>query len=494
MMKKWFCSCIFFWLTVTTAQARFEFTSEARIAYEQTLSLRFDIARNTLATLKSKDPDNLIAYHIENYIDFLNLYLNQNPEEYNRLRKNEDLRLQKIQQGDAQSPYYLYTQADVRLQWALVKLRFGDYLSAFSDISKAHKLLQKNQQKFPEFLPNLKDLGVLHALVGTIPNDYKWSIRILSGLKGTVAQGRKELNTVLQKARQQDFIFKTETAVMLATITLYLDSDAENAWKILNTVRLQPAQNPLHCFVLANVAMRSGRNDRAIELLQQCPKNSNFAKIPQLDFMLGLAKLRRLDTDANLPILKFIQHYKGQNGMKEAYQKLAWYELVSGNPTNYQKYTKMVLSVGTASAGADKDALQEAKTGRTPNIYLVKARLLFDGGYFENAYEELSQNPVGNLAEKSIRLEYLYRMGRVLHGLEKWEEALGFYHRTILLGREETYFYACNAALQAGLICEKRKENGRAKQFYQTCLNMNPAEYKTELHQKAKSGLERLKN
>lgn len=464
------------------------------MAYEQVLSLQFDGAKLTLADIKSKDAGNLIAYHIENYIDFLYLYLNQNEQDYNRLRKNEDLRLQKIQQGDTQSPYYLYTQADVRLQWALVKLKFGDYLSAFNDISRAHKLLLKNQQKFPNFLPNLKDLGVLHALGGTIPDHYKWSVRLLSGLKGSVAQGRQELNTVLQKARQQDFIFKTETAVMLATIAMYLDSDAENAWKILNTVRLHPTENPLHCFVLANVAMRSGRNDKAIELLKHCPDQRNFAPVAQLDYLLGLAKLRRLDTDANQYFNQFLQTYRGQQGIKEAYQKLAWYELIIGNTSNYQRYMKSILTQGVAETGADKDAWQEAKAGRTPNVLLIKARLLFDGGYYQQAYEVLQQKSSATFSDKAGHLEYLYRMGRILHGLEKWEEAIGFYYRTIEQGRAEPYFYACNAALQAGLICEKRKDRTRARQFYQTCLEMAPPEYKTELHQKAKSGLERLKN
>lgn len=493
-MRKWLCSWTFLWLAVVSAQARFEFTEEARDAYEQVLSLRFEQAQGTLAQMKARDAGNLIAYHIENYIDFLNLYLNQNESEYNKLRKNEELRLQKIQKGDSQSPYYLYTQADVRLQWALVKLRFGDYLSAFNDINKAHKLLQKNQQLFPNFLPNLKDLGVLHALVGTIPDNYKWSVRLLGGLKGSVAQGRRELNTVLQKARQQDFIFKIETAVMLATITLYLDSDGESAWKILSGVRLQPAENPLHCFVLANVAMRSGRNDKAIELLQNCPRSGSYVKVSQLDFMLGLAKLRRLDVDANQHFIKFVQNYRGQNGLKEAYQKLAWCELVNGNPESYRRYLKAVVAHGTAEIGADKDALQEAKSGRTSNVNLIKARLLFDGGYFQKAYQTLQSQSSKDFSDKASRLEYLYRMGRILHGLEKWDEALGFYYRTIEQGRNEPYFYACNAALQAALISEKRKDFTKAKEFYQTCLAISPAEYKTELHQKAKSGLERLKN
>ncbi len=492
-MRKWLASWIFLWLIFGSAQARFEFTPVARNAYEQVLSLRFEQAKVSLAQMKLQDTDNLIAYHIENYVDFLTLYLNQNEADYERLKKNEELRLEKIQHGDAKSPYYLYTQANVRLQWALVKLRFGDYISAFNDISKANKLLEKNQEKFPDFLPNLKDLGILHALVGTIPDNYKWSVRLLGGLKGTVAQGQRELHTVLQKAKQQDFIFKTETAVMLATIMLYLDSNSEGAWQLLNNISLQPLENPLHCFVMANVAMRSGRNDRAIELLQHYPKGKQFATVSQFDFLLGLAKLRRLDSDAGKFLEQFVQQYRGQDGVKEAYQKLAWFELTKGNTQGYQKYVKAILVHGKAASGGDKDALQEAKTARVLDVNLIRARLLFDGGYYQKAYQQLQDKSSADFTQKASRLEYLYRMGRILHGLQKYDEALGFYWRTIEQGKDELYFYACNAALQAGLICESRKEFAKAKEFYQHCLTINPVEYKTELHQKAKSGLERLK-
>ena len=208
--------------------------------------------------------------------------------------------------------------------------------------------------------------------------------------------------------------------------------------------------------------------------------------------MLGVAKLRRLDTDAATYLNRFLQQNRGQNGIKETYQKLAWSAIIQSNTEGYQRYQKAVVANGAASAGADRDALQEAKSGRLPDESLIKARLLFDGGYFQKAYQQLQQKSSADYSAKAGRLEYLYRMGRILHGLEKYDEALGFYYRTIEQGKDEPYFYACNAALQAGLICEKRKDIKRARDFFQACLSINSPEYKTELHQKAKSGLERL--
>jgi tetratricopeptide (TPR) repeat protein len=208
--------------------------------------------------------------------------------------------------------------------------------------------------------------------------------------------------------------------------------------------------------------------------------------------MLGLAKLRRLETDASVYFQRFLQQRSGQNGIKEAYQKLAWCELLKSNQNGYRAYLKTAITQGKAATGADKNALQEAQSGKTPEVTLLKARLLFDGGYLQKAHQQLQTKSSADFKDQAGRLEYFYRMGRILHGLEQWDEALGFYQRTIRQGQNEPYFYACNAALQAGLICEKQKNFPRAQDFYKTCLRLSPSEYKTELHQKAKSGLGRL--
>ncbi len=471
----------------------FEFNADVRTAYEQATSLRFREAQLTLSQIKLQDPGNLIVYHIENYIDFLTLYLNQSETDYKRLKNNEEARIAKIQRGDPHSPYYLYAQANVRLQWALVKLRFGDYLAGFNNVSKAHKLLKKNQEKFPDFLPNQKDLGVLHALAGTVPDNYKWGVKILSGLEGSIAQGRRELSAVFQHAKQHDFVFKAETTVMYATVLLYLENKSEEAWQVLQSADLKPDANPMHCFVMANVAMRSGHNDLAIELLEQRPTGVAFASVPQFDFLLGLAKLRRLDRDAAPFFKSFLNKYRGNNGIKEAYQKLAWHELISGNTEGYRRYLQGIISKGRADTGGDKDALQEAKSGQVANINLVKARLLFDGGYYQKAYQQLENKNLLDFSDESSRLEYLYRLGRILHGMNRYNEAIAYYEKTVEKGRNSPYFYACNAALQAGLICESRRDRTKAREYFRLCLSISPEEYKTELHQKAKAGLERLK-
>ena len=91
-------------------------------------------------------------------------------------------------------------------------------------------------------------------------------------------------------------------------------------------------------FALANVGMRTGHNDEAIKLLEQMPTGTQYQPFPYRYFLLGIAKLYRLDTDANQFLQQFLNNYKGQFGIKEAYQKLAWFQLLKNDQQGYWNY------------------------------------------------------------------------------------------------------------------------------------------------------------
>ena len=45
---------------------------------------------------------------------------------------------------------------------------------AIYEFIKSYSLLIKNQEKHPDFMLNKKGLGLLHALLGSIPKNYLW--------------------------------------------------------------------------------------------------------------------------------------------------------------------------------------------------------------------------------------------------------------------------------------------------------------------------------
>ena len=285
---------LFFWLQLG-ATPHFTFSDPVREAYHFTMSLQFEQAKILLAQARIQDPENRLIPFVENYVDFFIIFLDEEETTFHRLEKNKNRRLEEIEQGDKDSPYYLYTQAEIKLHWALARLKFKEYVTAVFEIKSAYKLLTKNQERFPDFIANQKSLGILHALIGTVPDNYRWGLKLLGGMDGTIAQGQKEIKVVLNYAENHDFIFEEETVVMYAFLLLHLGNKQEAAWQTINRAGLDTKANPLACFALANVAMHTGRNDEAIRLLENAPRGGDYYNFPYLDYMLGLAKLYRQD-------------------------------------------------------------------------------------------------------------------------------------------------------------------------------------------------------
>ncbi|MCC6279247.1 MAG: hypothetical protein IT262_01505 [Saprospiraceae bacterium] len=472
----------------------FDFSPTAKTAYQHALSLRLKESRVLIDQMKRNEPDNLMAVYVENYLDFVTVFANDNETEYRRLSKNMDSRLDKISRGDRQSPYYLYTQAEIRLQWAILRIRFSDFMSGASDVKQAYALLELNQKKYPDFIANKKSLGLLHAMIGNVPDDYKWVVRGLGGMSGTTDQGLNELQEVLTYARRHEFIFEDEAVVTYAFLQLYLNNKPALAWETIKNSKLNPATNPLAAFAQATIAMRAEQNDEAVRMLQNFPSGSNYHELYQRHYMLGLAKLRRLDGDANLPLELFLKQYGGANGVKECYQKLAWFNLIQGNQQAYYHNIKMVREKGANNSEPDKAALQEANSAEIPDIRLIKARLLFDGGYYQRAYDLLKNAGADYSTNRKLSLEYTYRLGRIAHKMGKSPEAIRFYQQTLDNGAKESWYFACNAALQIGLVLEEKRDYSGARSAFQRCLGLRPKEYANSLHAQAKAGLSRCNN
>ncbi|MBK9733553.1 MAG: tetratricopeptide repeat protein [Saprospiraceae bacterium] len=457
-------------------------------AYIDISSLRIKSGQNKLNLIRLRDPQNAMVSYIENYADFFTLFIQEDAAKYKILLKNRDIRLKKIKASDANSPYYLFCQAEIILQWATIKLKFDDKIGAANDVYTAYKLLEKNKQKFPDFVENNKSLSVIHALAESVPG---W-IRKIMGIRGSVNLGTKEISLLAEEAKKSNSIFKEEIVAIYSYILFYSNNRKEEAYLLFDKYKLDHRKNPLITFLKATMAHKIGKNDVAIRILEERPKGIDYLPFYYLDFMYGKFKLCKLDKDADMYINKFLKNFSGTHYIKEAYQKLGWYHIVvNGDIQAYKINMKDCNDKGHSLVDEDIQALRESKSGQVPNEILLKARLLYDGGYYTKCQSLLILH--GNMFAKAIHDgEYYYRMARVTEALKNYTDAIDFYKLTIVKSDPGKY-YGCNAALQLGLIYEQQKDYKVARTYFDKCLDLDPAGYSSSLHQKAKSGLDRIK-
>ena len=489
-----------FLLFIPPSHSQFDFNQNCQQAYQAVFSLNFPQAQKIISIEKRESPDNLIPVYLENYIDFLTLIIGEEQAVYDQLKNRMDGRITLLEKGRKDSPYYNFCLGQVYLQWAFARLKFGDYTTAAFEIHKAYDLFGANEKKYPDFLINRTGMGVLHVVVSLIPDNYRW-VSSLIGIIGSMESGLKEIRQVADYSGSDHItmMYKQEAAFFLAFLVLNVQRDKTRAMQMLDLMKNQEGDDPLSpsplmIFARATILMKNGLNDQAINVLHERTSGVQTFGFCYLDYLEGVARLNKLDHGASRFFEQFISGFRGRNYIRSAYQKLAWISLLQGDSLAYRKQLNLVLTKGASMVDEDKQAENEARQGVPPNVVLLRARLLFDGGYYDMAVNELLNNSV-KIAVKSKRdlLEYTYRLGRIYHETGNLAKALENYRQTVIRGKTEPYYFAVSAAYQMGLLYESKEAYAKADSAYRLCLSIKSPEYKTSLHQKAKAGLNRLK-
>jgi hypothetical protein len=482
---------LFFLVTcfVSKAQYYYDYNSEIKLTYELIIDLKIQEAQEKIKVLKNSQKNNLSLIHIENYIDFFTLFITEDIGEYNRRVANKSARIDFLENIDLSSQYHRFVKAEILLQWALIHIKFDDKIKAGSNVYEAYNLLEANKKEFPNFIDNNKSLSIIHALAESVPS---W-VRKLIGVKGSISQGKEEIEKISKFAlANKGYFYREEVAAIYSYILFYQLNMKDKAINELEKFHFTNTSSPLIAFLQASMYLRNGQNNKCLEALSAYSLKQNQLPFYYLDFMKGRSLLYKQEVGSDKYLLSFVKKFKGRHFIKEAYQKLAWYELsFNSNAVQYQKYMNLCISEGKDLVDEDKQALKEAKSKVVPNAILLKARILFDGGYASQALTTLVKNEATLEANPKTNIEFNYRIGRIFQALKNYKEAIQYLSATINKSGSKNYFGA-NAALQIGFIYEDLKQTKNALVYFEKCLAMDPPEFKNSLHQKAKSGIQRL--
>ncbi|ATL47355.1 hypothetical protein COR50_09335 [Chitinophaga caeni] len=478
-------------LFLNAQQKKFEFNERCQEAYHAIMQLRLETGRQILAQEKQENPGNLIPYYLENYCDFFPLFFNENPAEYSAKKKLRSERLALMQEGPTNDPFYLYTQAAIKFQWAMVKVKFGEKWDAVWEVRKAFLTFKDNQKKFPYFQPNKMMIGTMQTVFGTIPEGYKWITNIL-GLKGSIKQGTQTLQQFVNSQDATAKLFKDESYYYYCYLKLFIENKPEELWQFIEHQQLDTRNNHLFALMVANLSMNNQKAAQGLEILANRTHNQEYTTLYYEYYLAGILHLEAMDNEAIPYFERFLNQFKGKFYVKEALQRLSWAYYLEGNQAMAEKYRGMIANRGNAETDADKQALKDAKSGKWPNVILLRARLLSDGGYFDKALALLSAKKARDFGTISEQLEYAYRLGRIYDEMGRDDMAIRMYNVTVELGIDRPEYFAARSALQLGFIYEKRHDIAKAKECFNTCIGMDGHDYKNSLDQKAKAGLLRL--
>lgn len=472
------------------AQYYYDFNDRCVAAYEAFTSLRMEEGRNLIAAEQAEHPGNLIAVFIANYEDCLRLMFNGDIDDYRQLKPNRDKRLNLLDRGDASSPWYRFCKGALYFQWAAVRIRFNEYLSAGTEFRRSFMLLRENQKKFPGFRYNQILLGLEEALVGTIPDNYKWISNML-GMRGDLKSGMAKLSAFLQYPGEQNRYLRTDALFYYCYLKFFLLAERDATWKLLDNSGMDSGNNLLFAFLKANLALNDNRAGLAEQVLLNRNTGGEYLDVPLFDYELGIAFLFKMDDRAPGCFKRFLQHYRGRFFVKDAYQKLSLYYLAKGDPARAMQYKNKIGSAGTTQIDADKQAERYARSPGLPNSVLVRARMNCEGGYYTLALRALDPLRPSQLGIAD-RTEYFYRYGRVYNLKGNKKGAIPFYEKAIEIGADRPEQFAARSALELGEIYEDQGLASKAIASYKRCLNMKNEDFKSSIEQKAKAAISRL--
>ncbi len=484
-----FSSLLFFPGRVT---AEFIMNDNCKRAYEKIIGLQFDSARELISREKNSNPGNDATVFLESKILFLTAFVTEKSSDFEKLKSWKDYAVHRFEAGDQENPYYAMAEAEVLIQTAAIKIKFREFISAALEIRKGYKLLEAGRKKFPDFHANLKAMGVLHALVGAVPESYQWVVRMV-GMDGSIRQGIGELESLYQytKNNREDTWLYEENLFLYLFLHHHLLKDEPAVNALIRAVDMKNA-GPLIFFTVANFYNTTGQSAKTFELMDYYHDRKGIFKLPYLDFMHGSAHLFALDLSAKKYFQLYLDQFGGQNFIKAAHQKLAWISYLEGDTAGYYRYLQIIRKTGNDFADEDKQADREAELMELPNLYLLRSRLLFDGGYYQRSLAELAGRKIADFPHLKDQLELTYRMARIFDKTGQKVKAKSYYESTYANGQRQTWYFAANAALNLGLLYEEEGEASKAESYYRKCLALRNHEYQNSIDQKAKAGLNRL--
>ncbi|MFM7726824.1 MAG: hypothetical protein ACKO7B_08985, partial [Flavobacteriales bacterium] len=150
-----------------------------------------------------------------------------------------------------------------------------------------------------------------------------------------------------------------------------------------------------------------------------------------------------------------------------------------------------VKAVGGLRAEEDKAAQVEAEAEDVPDIGLLRARLAYDGGYYQSALLALSLRGIDGMSREQL-LERSYRMARIFQAMGMESAATNGFRSVVQTGHFSKSHYPANSALQVAIHFEHEGMLDSSEYYYRLCLSMPDHPYRNSIDRSAREGIRRL--
>ncbi|HYG18047.1 MAG TPA: hypothetical protein VD816_03925 [Ohtaekwangia sp.] len=480
LKKAFLIVCLFLCPVLLPAQ-EWTFDGPTQKAYNLVLNLQIAEAQALI-----EQPETVHEHYVMALAEALELLITEDGARYSEYEDRFEARLDR--KTRLNTPEDLFLQAEIGLQWAFVHLKFGHEFDAALNLRQAYRTTQEVKKRFPKFRAINKTAGLLDVIIGSVPEKYDWVLGLLN-MEGSVTLGLEALESI----RQSDHTLAFEADLLYAlTQGFVLQQPETGLATVTERLRDNPA-NRLALFLGASLAIKNSASAEALKLLNTLEAQPAGLPLEYAHYLKGEVYLHRGEYLNSISSFRwFINHYKGQNYVKDAHYKIGLCYWLNGNTSDAQVLFRQARVMGKESSEADRYAARSLAETELPHVKLTKARYFTDGGYLAEASVLLAAITPAELPTKRDAVEFAYRNARVSHKLQDVKKASEYYQETIRLNGTEQWYFAPNACLQLGYLALEGNDRQAATLHFKKALEYKKHEYKNSIDSKAKSALAQL--
>ncbi|MCG8306947.1 MAG: TTC39/IML2 family protein [Cytophagales bacterium] len=470
---------------VSLGHSRAEHISDnaLQVAYNQYLDFKFDSCNLSIEML----PESPTAFYLKTLLASTSIFVKDDIDDFKRSKKIEGELLNSLRTLRLNDEYNNFLRAEIKMQWAILKLKNGDEFAAFWNLRQAFAISKENTKAHPDFIPSFKTMGLLHVLFGVLPDKYDWLLSLL-GIEGNVELGLSELDRVGRSGHFLAF----EANLTLGLLHAYLLNNQAKSVEIIKKI-YQKNEHLLLDYAYALILMKNSQSDLALKILEDClEKNDKPLNIPQLYYLLGEIRLQKSQPDLAIHYYReFLEAHWGKNLIKDTYYKVGICYSMKNDKERASYYFSKSKEFDWAKNEADKYAEISLESDVPISVELMKIRFATDGGFYETALKTLLELDTGRLSEVE-RCEYYYRSARLYHKTNQVGKAIALYKKTIELQGDNAWYFAPNSALQLGLVFLSKGNNRDAFYYLKLVNSYRDYPYRNSIRQKAKVELKKL--
>lgn len=465
-----------------------EFTKNMQVAMQDLIALRFEsfeqrIVRERLFNAGNRVPDYLEAASIA-----IGLFVSGSEADLRRQEPEFEALLTRVEELPDSDPLKGTMRGELYLAKAMLEGKFEHNITAAWHFYRAYHILKDQQQDYPNFMPGKIAYGAIHAMIGSLPDNYRNAASVL-GFSGNITAGLR----MARQAYEESLKNKRWSHYQSYTgyVYVFLQDQLTDQPVYLTELGFEPGNNLAFVYLHSKMLLYDGQAAAAYQLVHNRPRGAEYLTVPFLQYFEGRLALTAQDPQAEAIIKEFIAKAPSPHYLKSSYRFLAWHYLLNNQPQQAAVMRQKVLQEGAKRNGADKQALFEAERGF--NRLLIKARLDFDGGRLNQVLEDLDASALAKHCQKPWEItEFYYRRGRAYQKLKMFAAAKKDFRQALNRNLTQEQYAQGNSALQLAILTEEEGDLAKAQDYYRQALTYEGFPYYEGIHQKAKTALSRL--